>query len=332
MHKKVFVIFAGILTLIILGALFFTKIFSALGFLIAGIGNILRIVFSNPAGLTDIILRLWSLFLYGVGFNKWHHPWGTVYDSETKEPIHGVVVFLMDVDNNVVAKSITDVDGRYGFLVDSGFYHITVKKDGYIFPSSKLFGKGFDEVYNNLYFGNFIEIKNAGEVISKNIPMYHKDFNWSDFAKSEQHKFHFYHSGDRALGQIINVAFVVGFLTSLFNLLTQEIKIYNILLFVIYIAVFILNRRQFGKNIEGSVFFKDKNLPVAYGLLRVYSEDGVEVLHKVISRIGKYYCLLPNGIYKVSIEQKNADSSYTKIYEENKVEVKRGYLSQDFIV
>lgn len=332
MHKKVFLFLFGIIILIIFGVIYFSKITAILGIIFLGSVNTLRLVFSSPSGILDIIIRVWSLFLYGLGIKKWRHPWGTVYDSETKEPIVGAVISMLDVDNKVVAKSVTDTDGRYGFLVEPGFYHISAKKNGYVFPSSKLFGKDSDVVYNDLYFGNFIEIKSSDAVIINNIPMYRKDFQWSEFTKEEQHKFHFYHSGDKALGQIINVTFFVGFVTTIFTFLGGNIKIHNVIILVLYVIMFVTNRKVWRGHAKGSVFFKDSKLPVAYGILRLFSLDGKEITHKVIDKIGNYYCLVPDGIYNVSIEKKNTDGTYTNIYEEKDIESKKGYLKKHFKV
>jgi len=332
MHKKVFVLFIFFLFLIIFSVLYFSKIFAYLAVFFIGIGDFLRIIFSNPAGITDIAIRIWSIFIYGLGIKKRHHPWGVVYDSETKQPIYGAHLSLLSVENKVVAKSITDQDGRYGFLVDPGFYHITAQKKGYIFPSSKLFGKGSDVVYNDLYFGNFLEIKKYGDVITNNIPMYRLNFDWREFAAESQHQFKFYHSGDKALGQIINVSFYVGFLISIMTLIGGNIKFYNLIILFIYIIMFFSNRTQFGRRVKGSVFFKDTGAPVAYGILRLKSSDGKEVLHKIIDHIGNYYCLVPDGLYNVIIEKKNQDGSYVKVYEELGVKTQKGYLNKAFKV
>ena len=332
MHKKFILISISVLLLVVFSAFYFSKVMALFGVVFLGSVNALRIVFTNPSGITDIVIRLWALFLYGLGIKKWRHPWGTVYDDETKEPIYGASISMLDVDNKIVATSLTDKDGRYGFLVEPGFYHITAKKKGYIFPSSKLFGRGSDVVYNDLYFGNFIEIKKNDAVIINNIPMQRFDFDWHEFAKQEQYKYQFYHAGDKALGQIINVTFFVGFVTSVLVLFGEPIKIHNVVILALYIILFLSNRKAWRGHARGSVFFKDTNLPIAYGILRVKSEDRKEVTHKIIDRIGHYYCLVPDGVYTVNIEKKNQDGSYTKIYEEEKIEVKNGFLRKEFRV
>lgn len=332
MHKRTYIILFTFLIFLSLGTFYFSKIVGIFGVFFVAIGDVLKIIFSNPLGITDVAMRVWSLFLYGFGIKKRHrHPWGTVYDSETKQPIHGAKLVLMDVENKIFATSITDDDGRYGFLVEPGMYHILAQKKGYAFPSNMLFGKGSDVVYNDLYFGNFLEIKKYGEVITKNIPMLRLNFNWTEFSKNEQKKFKFYHIGDKSIGQIINVAFVVGFATSVLSLFGASVKTYDVIIVGIYILMFLANRTKFGKNAKGTVFFKDTNLPVAYGILRVKSiSEDKEIAHSVIDHIGNYYCLAPDGSYLVTIEQKNSDGSYTKIYEEKDVVASKGYINKNF--
>lgn len=332
MHRKLYIILIAVFVFLSFGAYYFSAILGTFGVVFVALENVLKIIFSNPLGMTDVAMRVWSLFLYGFGVKKRHkHPWGVVYDSETKQPIHGAKLMLMDVENKIFATCFTDHDGRYGFLVEPGMYHILVQKKGYAFPSNMLFGRGSDVVYNDLYFGNFLEIKKYGEVITKNIPMLRLNFNWTEFAKEEQQKFKFYHLSDKSIGQIINVAFIVGFTTSVISLFNDKIKIYNVVIVALYILLFLTNRTKFGNKAKGSVFFQDTDMPVAYGILRVKSMiDQSEVAYSVIDHIGNYYCLVPDGSYLVTIEEKKIDGSYVKVYEEKDVVAKNGYLNKHF--
>ena len=63
-----------------------------------------------------------------------------------------------------------------------------MKKSDYIFPSTKLTGRGKDELYDNLYFGGEINVENEDEIINKNIPMDAINFNWNEFEKIKKNK------------------------------------------------------------------------------------------------------------------------------------------------
>ena len=127
--------------------------------------------------------KLFVKFLRGLANSiHWQEQrkiWGTVYDSVTKEPIDPVLVELVYADTSKkVEQAITDLAGRYGFLAYPGKYKIQALRNHYQFPSSRIPGVN-DEIYDNLYHGEVIEVKEGLDVIAPNIPMdpVAQDFN-----------------------------------------------------------------------------------------------------------------------------------------------------------
>jgi hypothetical protein len=57
-----------------------------------------------------------------------------------------------------------------------------------------------------------------------------------------------------------------------------------------------------------------------------------EIATRVCDKIGVYYCLVSNGDYVVTIEQKNPDESYTKVYTSGIIHVTKGFINEDFKV
>ena len=84
-------------------------------------------------------------------------PWGTVYDAVTKRPIDPAYVTVMK-GREKIAEAITDINGRYGFLLSAGTYQLRAQKTHYIFPSQLMNRAVSDEVYNNLYYGEFFSL------------------------------------------------------------------------------------------------------------------------------------------------------------------------------
>ena len=292
-------------------------------------------IFANVGSLADIglnLLRFWSMFLYGVGLKKRNRPWGVVYDSVTKQPLDPVYVVLLDLQGKEVATSITDMDGRYGFLVEPGIYKIKVNKNNYTFPSTKLVGKTSDELYSDLYFGETIEIKEKDEVIAKNIPMDQIGFNWNEFAKKEQGKMKFYHTRDVVLSRFTEIFTAIGFLVS-FAILFVLPEPYNVIVFCLYLVLFSLKHAKLIKKKKGSVVYGKSGIPISYGIIRMYGvANGVEMAHRVLDKKGSYYMLIGNGEYVAMVEKKNEDGSYTKVFSDNKVIVKHGILKKNFRV
>jgi hypothetical protein len=300
--------------------------------LLAGFATLL---FASPFALAEIFLlpfRLWTLFLIFFGYKKRHRPWGTVYDSVTKQPIDPAYVVLMDMNGIEVETSITDIDGRYGFSVQPGTYRIVANKSNYVFPSKKLEGRTADELYADLYFGGALTIKEEDEIIAKNIPLDQLNFDWNDFAKSEQKRLSYFKQSDRIIAYVADFFFWLGAIFATVSLLVNH-TLYNVVIFLIYVVIFIIRRTSPLFKAKGSVVDARTGQPLSFAIVRVFSlGTGQEVIHKVADRLGNYYCLLPNGSYTVTIDRKDADGSYTKIPVTEPVEVKKGYLKEEFKV
>ncbi len=291
--------------------------------------------FASPLAIPEMFLiplRLWGLLLTTFGLKRKNRSWGTVYDSVTKQPIDPAVVTLRDLSGNEIASSITDIDGRYGFLVEPGKYLIEVKKTNYSYPSSKLSGKISDEVYNNLYFGQEINVEQGGAVVNKNIPMDAMNFDWNEFAKGKNRLMSFYSKKEMALGKLSDVLFEVGLIIAVLALLfapePYNIGIVALYLIVLGFKIFGIKTKTFGKLSEMT-----DGSPLSYAIVKIFSEDfSVEILKKVADKYGRYYCLLPVGKYHVEIDKKNNDETYTEIYRSPALDINEGVLNRNFSV
>jgi hypothetical protein len=125
-----------------------------------------------------------------LGLRNRRRYWGTVYDSRTKQPLDPAIVELIDTKTNkVVQTSITDLLGRFGFLDKSGKYRIAVKKTNYTFPSKLITGET-DGMFEKIYRGDYIEIKQGAGLLAPNIPMDAEAFDWNQASKQSLVKFH----------------------------------------------------------------------------------------------------------------------------------------------
>jgi len=108
--------------------------------------------------------------------------WGIVYDSLTKQPLDPVIVKLLYVDGREVETCVTDLAGRYGFLARPGKFKIHARRTNYAFPSRYAPGDG-DGIYENLYHGEFFQLRGDYEVVGPNIPMDPLGQDWNQSAK-----------------------------------------------------------------------------------------------------------------------------------------------------
>jgi hypothetical protein len=283
------------------------------------------------ADLLFLPFRLWGLLLSALGLKKRNRPWGTVYDSVTKQPIDPAYVTLTNINSKEENTSITDLDGRYGFLVGSGKYTLSANKTNYTFPSTKLAGKSEDVLYTNLYLGGEINIDIAGALINKNIPMDPVKFDWNEFTKGKKEIMKFYSRREKILRIVTDWIFRIGFLVSLISLFLVSAP-YNLIIFGLYLVLWSLRMIGLTQKALGSLAEKDGS-PLSFAIIRIFdAELKVEITNKVANKIGRYYCLVNKGTYYVKVEKKNNDESYSEIFTSPVFEAKNGIINQNFTI
>lgn len=298
------------------------------------IAPVIAFAVANSTAIVNTVsfpIRLLNLIPIWLGIKRKRRPWGTVYDSITKQPLDPVYLTLVDKNGKKVAETISDIDGRFGFLVTPGVYSISARKTDYEFPSSKLGGKTEDTVHDNLYFGNQIQVTKEDEIIVKNIPMDNKNFNWNEFAKSQNASLlKFYSKFEIFLAKLANLMFYVGFFANLFFLYSVGPTTLNIIVLCFYSLIILL--KIFGVKVRkpGYVFGPDGN-PMSHAIIKVFSDKfNVEVARAVSGKTGKYYTLLPKGNYYLEIYKKTGEDSYEKVFKSHSFKSRKGYLSRNF--
>lgn len=313
----------------------FVKILGALGLVSGLLVSLASTIFASPISFAELPLipfRIWSLLLTVLGIKKRTRRWGVVYDSQTKQPLDPAYVSLKNLEGETVSTAITDIDGRYGFVVEPGTYALLVNKTNYIFPSAKLAGKHGDELYDNIYWGDYFNISTPGEVITRNIPLDPLNFSWNEFEKEKRNLTSSFKRKDLLISKMANVFFNIGFVLACIAFIVTP-QPYNGIIFASYLFVLIIRKIGIKTKNKGNVIEKLTGMPLSYGIVRVfYTDIGQEIAHSVIDKYGNFYCLVKNGTYTVKIEKKNIDDSYTTIYQQSLVTVKDGVLNMKFIV
>jgi hypothetical protein len=290
-------------------------------------------VATNVVSFSDlslVIFRLWSLLLVTLGLKKKRVPWGTVYDSVTKQPLDPAYVVLSDPRDTEAGTAITDLDGRFGFLVPPGSYHIVANKTNYSFPSKKLAGKTNDELYDNLYFGGEV-LFGGNDVIAKNIPMDPEAFDWNEFAKRDKKLMTFYSKNTRLLSNISTILFYAG-LTFAAALYAARPDTFNLSIVIVYGVLLILRLLGLKPKSYGTIVDSQTKEPLSFAVVRIF-QKGVdrELFHRVTDQYGRYYALLSKGEYYVTIERKNPDESYTPVYKSDTINAKKGIINENFL-
>ncbi len=283
---------------------------------------------NRSISLVAIPIRTWSMIPVWFGIRKRKRPWGTVYDSVTKQPLDPVYVKLIS-QHKEIQYSITDIDGRFGFLANIGTYNIEVKKDGYIFPSKILADKKRDIIYDNIYHGEEININKAGgELLIKNIPMDKVNFNWNEFEKAKNKKLmRYFHKRNVFWGYVSNIAFIIGFIVAIISFTTKSTTL-NTIILSIYAVLIVLQFFGVYPKSPGFIIDKKTGNPLAFAIIHVFSDTlKKEVKTTITNGYGKYYILINSGRYYITVEKKTGVDSYKNIFKSEPFEVRGGYIS-----
>lgn len=296
--------------------------------------GIFQLLFASGkiASFSDIyllLLRQVGALLGLLGLKKKNKPWGTVYDSITKRPIDPAYVTVL-ANQDEIATAITDIDGRYGFSLLDGDYSLKANKTHYQFPSSRLAGQTHDEMYSNLYFGDLFHVL-AGEVINKNIPLDPVGFDWNEFVKGKGDYFKLHTAREVLRSKIISWFYNIGFVISLFYLIFYP-SILNILVSILYLMITFFGRYWTKKHkvvtIKNSI-----GEPASFAIVRIYYADLDQEIKKVVAdMVGRFYLLVRPGTYYLTIDHKQPDGTYARIYKSPITELKRGVWEENILI
>ncbi|HEY9583182.1 MAG TPA: hypothetical protein VJK09_02640 [Candidatus Paceibacterota bacterium] len=277
-----------------------------------------------------IILRFLGAILGLLGLKRKHKPWGTVYDSVTKRPLDPAYV-VVKKNGKDMADAITDLDGRYGFLLPSGKYAITAGKTHYEFPSKNLANKDYDELYANLYHGEEL-LTAEGEVITRNIPLDPISFDWNEFVKSKQKLFKLYSRREKIKSIIFDFLYLLGFLFTLLSCFISP-TFFNFVLLSFYVFLFVV--QTYWHSAQKAIMIKDAESgePYSFAIVRVFLANlNQEVKRLVADEFGRLYLIVSPGRYYITIDAKKIDGSYRRVYRSAELDLSKGILTEDISI
>lgn len=229
--------------------------------------------------------------------------WGQVYNSLNKLPVDLAIVRLLNIETNkIVQTQVTDIKGRYAFIVAAaGKYRIEAQKSDFVFPSLLLKDFKTDGQKMDLYHGETIEVSQAGAIITANIPLDVEN-------TAERPRRLVFEKIGRIVQKILSP---IGFLAAIVSYFLKPSFLVGCFL-AIHILLFFLVRRL-AKPVHlkgwGIVYDAQNNRPVTRAVARLFNLQ----LNKLVStqitdKQGRYYFLAGNGKYSISVEH---DGYYT---------------------
>ncbi len=91
----------------------------------------------TATSLLTVLMNLLAFprfIIYALGWlrdRKKVKSWGIVYDPERKRPIPFATLRVYDTSNQLIKEKVTDIEGRYGFILDKGEYKLHINHPEY---------------------------------------------------------------------------------------------------------------------------------------------------------------------------------------------------------
>lgn len=224
---------------------------------------------------------------------KRYRAWGTVYNSLTRLPEDLAIVRLFDGRKKLVRSQVTDLQGRFSFMVGPGQYSLSVAKVGYAFPSRVAAGKTEDGPFQDVYTEGRFEITQES-VLAPNIPIDPPEASEADTAavKVRQRKERRHSAAVVSLGLgIIAFALRPTILTGL--------------LFALQVVLYSLFKRLAEPpepKTWGVVFDQETEKPIANAIVRIFEGKYNKLLEsQVTDRLGRYHFRVGSNTYYLTV-------------------------------
>ncbi len=267
---------------------------------------------SRAREFVNLLTRVFHFIFFAVGLRGKKKFWGVVYDSKSKQPLDPVIVKLITTgEEPEVQTCITDMKGRYGFLVTPGKYKIITKKTNYVFPSSRVTGSE-DGDFKDLYHGEFFEVSGGSEVVAPNIPMDQITADWNQEAKAKVLKYKSF--SNWLLRLTATFLFWTGFSLVLVFLgldFWKNLAITQpgwLIVFCTYIFVFILNGIIPQTRLWGEVLDKNTRQPLSGLVLELKNPilPDLFMARTLTTEEGRFFLRVNPGSYALEIKTRDA--------------------------
>lgn len=258
--------------------------------------NFFDTVFQNLANirLSQSTLSILSLAATGIGIffviislllafpsllvKEEHRPWGIVYNERTGKPVAFAVVRLL-AQNERIAEKVTDLQGRYSFVVQDGTYTLSVLQDKY---------KPFEKRVT-------VKQESAGTV-DWDVPL--REGEVTGFSIRIKLK-NFLSDGRESIPKMSLYFYIGGFLFSIVATIISPI-LFNFLVILFYILEGIFHILKGAKRGWGKVYDSSTKQGIGYVFVRVFDPLEKKLINTLITeKDGKYMFLIDPGNYLI---------------------------------
>jgi CSLREA domain-containing protein len=223
--------------------------------------------------------------LFGWIYRRNKKYWGIVYDSEESKVIAFATLRLYKEENGTlkfIGQSITDLKGRYGFLVEEeGVFRLEVTATGYNKSVNRIEIDSSLEVLKDIALSKIGQSNGIRSLINK------VSYNRAEILGG--------------LSRIFFILMFIGLAVTIYAI-TQDNNLINRILLGIYSILLLLNSYLFIKDrrnsVKAMVVDGVTNQPLDNVSVRIY-DNKRQVLITLTNKLGKIKANLPKGNYRV---------------------------------
>ena len=252
-------------------------------------------IINTALGLVNIfpqVLYWLTHMLQALGIRRRRKPWGVVFNSQAGQPIPWAIVRILETHyKRVLERSVTDSQGRYGFLVRPGIFYLKVQKSGFTFPPAKKTSTFYEKVYT----GKKLKIASINEIVAFNIPLDPRAWSkslinfWVGLVRF-----------NRFLQKIHLPMLILGFIFALIMLFKTNFGLIFILSVVFYLLAGILEFLRTLKARPYGVVVDNYNHPIEMAIVRIYQKNNNRLVETdVTDRDGRFKFLVSPGTYYI---------------------------------
>ncbi|OGN29850.1 MAG: hypothetical protein A3A33_01005 [Candidatus Yanofskybacteria bacterium RIFCSPLOWO2_01_FULL_49_25] len=280
----------------------------------------------SGVGFLDYLAYIGRALLVLLGIKKRARPWGTVYNSATKQPLPFSRVNLINREARVIETQVTDQLGRYGFLINPDSvtdnpFRLVVSKTNFIFPSQRIVTPYDAQLYRNIYTGGDITLQ-PNNLVNFDIPVDPLDTPVVTLGKIPHMFIH-------NLGvRIADIAFWASLVLIPVNYIIAR-NLFNLVMLILLCGIIVL--RILGDLREkpyGVVRNISTAAPLAYALITLQDATGQRRGMAVSDDAGRYILLSDKGTFDISLATP-ADIQPPRIKKES-VTTPRGWIARMF--
>ncbi len=161
-----------------------------------------------------------------------------------------------------------------------------------------------------------------------NIPMDPVGTDWNQEEKKRMNLWKWFGDHSRAWAILFEFLFVIGFAGSV--IITYLYPVWwNILMVSLYILIAV--GYEFGWSQVSAGHITKHGKPLQNAIVRAFGATlNREVAHKVTTETGGYYMLIAKGDYYVTVEERQPDGTYAKLYTSDPMRASHGVINKSF--